>query len=394
MSPIVFILELIFFLSLLGVLHTYLLYPVFMNVAGYLIPGKKPLEKKPQEYPTVDVVFAAYNEEAVIREKLASIYNTSYPFEKIRVRVGSDASTDRTDAIVREFQKKQPGLLFKRFERRTGKARILNDLVSQSEADYLLFTDANIIFQRETIKELVGTLSDQKTGIAGGTLVYTDSASRGISSQENKYLRLENRLKEVESRLFGCAMGAEGGCYLMRRALFPGIPDRYYMEDFYITMYVLKKGFKVRLVPEAEVFEDISVDSSEEYKRKVRISIGNFQNLKSFGSLVWSSFFPVGFVFLSHKILRWLTPILLLVMLMCVMFLVPVHPFFALFAGLYMAFIGLGLFGILFSGKQKAGWLKYPGHFIHMNLALLEGFFIFIKGVESNVWQPTKRNQD
>lgn len=394
MNLVLITLQIIFFASLLGVMHTYVFYPGFMHLLGLLSPSKKSKAVITSVWPSVDIIFAAYNEEAVIEQKLRSSFDTSYPQEKLRVRVGSDASNDRTDQMIQKIQQDQPGLYFTRFEARTGKAQILNQLASESNADLIIFTDANIIFQPETISRLVAAIQDSSIGIAGGTLVYTQTNSRGISLQENSYLRFENSLKSLESRLLGCAMGAEGGCYIIRRELFSGIPANFYMEDFYITMHVLRQGYKVIMAEGTEVFEDVSVQSSEEYKRKVRISIGNFQNLKTYGSMILSRFFPVGLVFFSHKILRWITPMLLISMLMSVMFLAPTHPFFALFAGSYMVFIGLGLFGILFSQRGNAGWLKYPGHFLHMNLALLEGFFIFIKGVESNVWQPTKRNQD
>jgi cellulose synthase/poly-beta-1,6-N-acetylglucosamine synthase-like glycosyltransferase len=182
MSLLILILEIIFFLSLYGVLHTYLFYPLFMLLADYLFTRQVPGQPEPAEYPRVDVIFAAYNEEAVILEKLESIFNTSYPREKLGVRVGSDASTDRTDAIIREFQRKEDRLIFRRFEKRTGKAQILNELVAKSQADYLLFTDANIIFQPNTVNQLLRAFADPKTGIAGGTLVYTGSNSRGISN--------------------------------------------------------------------------------------------------------------------------------------------------------------------------------------------------------------------
>lgn len=394
MNLALLILQIIFFTSLLGVVHSYVFYPAIMHFLGLLTPVKKEKPNRTGDLPRVDIIFAAYNEEAVIKQKLESSLKTNYPPDKLKIRVGSDASNDRTDQIIREIQKEEPSLHFTRFEARTGKAQILNRLASQSEAELIIFTDANIIFQPDTIVNLVSAMQNLSVGIAGGTLVYTKSDKRGISLQENSYLRFENRLKSLESRIFGCAMGAEGGCYIIRRELFPGIPANFYMEDFYITMHTLNRGYKVLMAEDTEVFEDVSVQSSEEYKRKVRISIGNFQNLKTYAGMILTRFFPVGFVFFSHKVLRWITPMLLILMLMSVMFLAPTHPVFALFAGFYMVFIGLGLFGILFSQRGNAGWLKYPGHFLHMNLALLEGFFIFIKGVESNVWQPTKRNQD
>lgn len=383
----------LFFVALFGILHTYLFYPLLMRLLG-LVVKEKALPKNNSALPTVEIIFAAFNEETVIHQKLLSSLQTDYPADKLSISIGSDASTDRTDEIIKTLQEKHRQIKLKRFEARSGKATIINELAQQSKAELIIFTDANILFEPETIPRLVNALADKKAGIAGGHILYSKVGEKGISRQENLYLRWENRLKKLESRIFGRAMGVEGGCYIIRTELFPGIPPRYYMEDFYISLAVMKQGHRVLFEERALCYEDVSIHSGEEYRRKVRISIGNFQNLRSYASLLITGFFPTGFIFLSHKVLRWLSPFFLLILLVTCTLLAPSGIFYALFAGIYMMVIGLGLFGILFSQSQKAGILKYPGHFIHMNLALLEGFFIFIKGVNSNVWQPTTRNQE
>lgn len=386
--------KVLFFLCLLGILHSYILYPLGMRLLG-LFFRKPRFPELPAEdqLPTVEIIFAAFNEESVIRQKILSSFSSSYPAHKLSVRIGSDASSDRTDAIIRDLQKNYPQLYFKRFEARTGKAGIINDLWQQSQADLIIFTDANIIFGKNTISQLVAPALAPKTGIVGGEIKYSRIGKAGISRQEDLYLRWENGLKRLESRIFGRAMGVEGGCYLIRRELFPGIPPLYFMEDFYVSLSVMKQGYRVLVNPGAECFEDVSVLSSEEFKRKTRISIGNFQNLRAFSGWMLREFFPGGFIFLSHKVLRWLTPFFLLLLVPLSALLAASGIFYGLFAGLYFMFIGLGMLGILLSQKQSAGVLKYPGHFIHMNLALFKGFLIFIKGVQTNAWQPTRRNQ-
>ncbi len=385
-------LEILFFICLLGIVHTYLIYPLLMLLLGAFT--KKPQQNTLIEYPTIEVIFAAYNEEAVIRQKIISTFSTSYPSDKISVRIGSDASSDETDSIIQSLQQEYPNLNFKRFAGRTGKAGIVNQLVLESTADNIILTDANILFTPETIPQLATGLMDEKTGIVGGKIVYTEVKGTGISKQENIYLRLENAIKQAESNVFGKAMGVEGGCYIIRRKLFPQIPPLFFMEDFYITMAVMKQNYKVKFLATAECHEDVSVHSTEEYKRKVRISIGNFQNLVAYKAMLITHFFPAGFIFLSHKVLRWFTPFFLLALIPLSTLLAPTDFLYALFAGFYMLFLGLGLFGILFSQSKKAGFLKYPGHFVHMNLALLEGFTLYLKGVKSNAWQPTRRNQE
>ncbi|MDZ7846159.1 MAG: glycosyltransferase [Owenweeksia sp.] len=319
------------------------------------------------------MIFAAFNEESVIRQKIEASLKTDYPAGKLSLCIGSDASSDRTDGIIKELQKVFTTSNSSAFETRTGKAAIINDLVRQSEAELLLLTDANIIFNRATIPHLVQAMQNPKVGIAGGEINYAQVGQHGISRQEDLYLRWENQLKKIESTVFGCAMGVEGGCYLIRKGLFPGIPPRYYMEDFYVSLSVLKSGYQVRIAPHARCSEDVSTHSTEEYKRKVRISIGNFQNLRSFGKLILSRFFPLGFIFLSHKVLRWLTPFFLLTLMVCSTLLAPTGLFYALFAGLYMILIGLGLFGILFSQKRFAGNSKISRPFYLHELSIVRG---------------------
>jgi cellulose synthase/poly-beta-1,6-N-acetylglucosamine synthase-like glycosyltransferase len=382
----------LFWLSLGLILYPYLIYPLIVRL---LARGKKEASFSfDAEYPEVEIVFAAFNEEEVIEQKLKSLFDSDYPKDRLKVHVGSDCSTDGTNTLLTKAQKQYPGLRATLFKHRQGKAQIINQLVAHSDAQVLILTDANIIFTKNTVKALTERLwSNPSIGAVGGVIQYQDISKKGISQQENDYLNFENQLKQAESKLWGLSMGLEGGCYAIRKELFPAIPPLFYMEDFYVTMSLLDRNYQVLWEPRAIVWEDISVSLQEEYKRKVRISIGNFQNLSRFKHLLWKLNSPTTFAFWGHKVLRWFTPFFLLILLVAVTQLSFSSGFYTLMAGLYMSFIGLGLFGILFSQRKSLILLKYPGHFIYMNLALLDGFFTYIKGVKSNAWQPTKRNQ-
>ncbi len=345
--------------------------------------------------PTVEVIFAAYNEAAVIEEKIRSVYFGNYPHERIKVTIGSDNSNDGTDEIIEQLCAEYPGLHLRKFDRRTGKTGIINALTKAATAEYLLLTDANIIFTQNTIPALVQRMQIEKAGIVGGHILYQQTAlDKGISFQENTYLNLENKLKAAEGTKYGMAIGVEGGCYLIKRQLFPTIPPTFYMEDFFVSMHVLTQGAKVVFESKAIVYEDVSTQMSEEYKRKVRISIGNFQNLGYYKKVVFQKFRPLGFLFLSHKILRWLTPFSLIFLALCAFVLSFTFILFKGFLIAYLLFILLAWLGIVFSQRKGLSVLKFPGHFLYMNLALLHGFFKYLKGIDSNVWQPTKRNQD
>lgn len=386
------VLKLLFFISLAGIVHSYITYGLLMRVLLFF--RKKTVSPALTSFPTVEVIFSAFNEEEVIAAKIESLFKTSYPLDKLSVRIGSDASTDQTDAIIRELQAKYPSLHFHPFTERSGKSKIINQLVSKSQAELLILTDANILFAEDTVSELVKSCIHQNATIVGGHIHYQKATKKGISAQENFYLRWENKTKQAESIILGAAMGVEGGCYLIKREAWPVIPPLFFMEDFYVSMAILKNGGKVLMEDRAICYEDVSISTKEEYKRKIRISIGNFQNLGRFWPLLLTRFFGAGFAFLSHKVLRWLTPFFLLILPVTAVFMREDSIYYTYFLVIYGLFLLLGLLGVVFSQNSRIRLLKYPGHFLYMNLALLEGFFIYLKGVKSNAWQPTRRNQE
>ncbi|GGH73157.1 glycosyltransferase [Phaeocystidibacter marisrubri] len=387
------VLEFIFWISVFLILWTYLGYPFLLKV----LDQKKSLTPAlPDHLPTVDIIFAAYNEEVVIEDKIHSIYQSDYPLDKLNIYIGSDASTDRTDEIITKLSETYSNLHLVRMPGRTGKSGIINHLVSISKSDLILGTDANIYFDRGMITSMVKSISNPVVKLVGGNIVYRDSSVEGIAKQEEQYLNYENQIKLHESNLWGTAIGVEGGCYLIERDSFITIPPLTFMEDFFITMSVLQRGDKAVFDAKALCTEDVSVDRIEEFKRKVRISLGNFQNLRRFKGLIFSRFFPVGFAFLSHKVFRWFTPIFLIVSLLCSAVL-AYQPGLNLYDLLFLGQLGLLLIVaidlILPSTIERSSPIRFVGHFYLMNFALLKGLMIYLQGVESNVWQPTKRAQ-
>lgn len=383
----------IFWISFLLILWSYIGYPLLL----YLMDDESDTSPKwDDDLPVVDVVFAAYNEEAVIEEKIKSIFESDYPSDRINLHIGSDASTDRTDEIITSLQAEHPNLHLHRMPGRTGKSGIINHLVSVSNAPIVLASDANIFFKSDMIRQMVNQLSDEDVALVGGTIVYRDMRKEGIAEEEELYLSFENQIKRRESNIWGFALGVEGGCYMIRRDYFEEIPPLTFMEDFFMTMSTIKQGGKVIFDTNARCTEDVSVDKSEEFKRKVRISLGNFQNLNRFKGMILSDFWPLGFAFLSHKVIRWITPILLICTLISSAILALFTPQWIYEMALYIQVVLLILVGIdtLFpSLSSRSSLIRFVGHFYLMNFALLKGLLIYIQGVESNVWQPTKRAQ-
>ena len=370
----------IFLVALSLIALTYVVYPLWQLI----FPGK-PIDFTGEfTPPSVSVVFAAYNESAIIEAKIRSIYSTNYPIDLLSVWIGSDLSNDGTDDIIRNLQSEFPQLNLHVNDNRSGKSATINLLVERTAAEVIIATDANILFKETTIEELVRPIALQKATAVAGTLAYeAGGITNSTATNEKAYLSLENAIRRAESRKHGICFGMEGGLYSMRKSYWKPIPPNTFMEDFFQTVQLIARDQKVLFNEAAIGLEDVSTSLREEYKRKIRISIGNWQNLIRFYPLLFKHPYPFGILFLMHKVLRWLTPHLYLI---------------ALIAGLFTSqwlissiiLIGLPVSQFILMSFGLATPLAY---FYAMNAALFIGFLRYLKGVKSSVWQPTKRNQ-
>ena len=387
-------------MSVFLVFHTYLLYPLLLKL---LSSNKKQnqivYQLKDADLPEVDILLAVYNEEKVIEEKISSTFHTSYPVNKIKFYIGTDASTDKTDEIIKKYQRQYSQLQLTRFSGRRGKAAIINELSICSKSPVMILTDANVFFELHTIYHLVKHYKNHEIAQVGGNILHktinrNPKSEKGISFQEKAYQIRENKIKYHEGIVWGSMIGAFGGCYSIRRDYFIPVPRNYLMDDFYISMNVLSNNKKAINELEANCYEDVSVKPSEEFKRKVRISAGNFQNLSVYKGLLWPPFTGKAFAFLSHKVLRWFTPFFIITALISNLLLINYYIFYqitlcVLIAAFCIVILDLVLKIININWKL----FRFIFHFFYMNCALLIGFFKFSLGVKTNIWQPTERNQ-
>ena len=371
------------------ILHTYVFYPLFMILIYRNSNHNQLMFYSDHELPAIAILIAAHNEEKVIEKKILSVFNTNYPSSKLKVFIGSDASTDRTDEIISNLTNTYSNIEFIKFKGRVGKISIINHLQSLCDEPVLILSDANVIFKQNTIFELVKYFKDSNVGLVSANIIKESSNNDGISYQEKKYLNFENKIKASESYAFNFIMGAEGGCYAIRNNLFSKVPSNFIVDDFFITMQVLKRKNYALLNNLAICIEDVTSDISSEYRRKVRISSGNFQNLFFFKHLLFD-FSSICFAFWSHKVLRWLTPFFIFICLFSSVFLIPYHKFFIWISCIQLLLLLFPLFNYFF--KFNNVFLKFIAHFYLMNFALFEGFIKFIKGIKSSIWEPINRN--
>jgi cellulose synthase/poly-beta-1,6-N-acetylglucosamine synthase-like glycosyltransferase len=393
----------ILLLSSWALLHTYLIFPFLAKIkAGTKVQKVDLYTFEDPNLPFVTVISSFFNEEKVAIDKITSLQNLHYPKGKYQFYIGSDASTDKTNQLVTEAIAGDDRFHFFAFPARRGKPPVINELVAKAiEAKgaglhhIFLLTDANVMMHPEVMYRLVRHFKDPGIALVDAHMRHVGMQQEGISQAENQYLSAEVQLKNWESKAWQLMMGPFGGCYALRADYFCPVPANYLVDDFFIAMKVFEKGGKAINDLEAHCYEAVSHEMSEEYRRKRRISAGNFQNLFTFRHLWWPPFKLINRVFFSHKVLRWLGPFFMIAMLFSVAILSGSGNLLAnlLFVILLAGLVGIPILDWLLA-KLGLNLYIFRGvrYFVLMNLALLEGFFKYLKGIKSNVWQPTKRN--
>ena len=387
--------ETIFMAALFLLAWTYLLYPALFFALAVIHRKRKETNdnnlKAEIPLPSVSVIMSLFNEEKVISEKIHSLLLSDYPSDLIEFIIGSDASVDGTDDIVRKYAASDNRIKYHRNGMRRGKAAMLNDLVKMSGGSIFIITDANVIFREGTVRLLAAEFASSRTGLCDATVIPSSSPGTGITRQENLYSRFETSLRRAEGEVLKTMAGPYGGCYAVRRELFPFIPENTLVDDLYVGLTVMRKGFALFNVPDAVVSEDTQPDLRDQYRRRIRIAAGSFQNLFRFGPLP-SRKVSVSFAFFSHKVLRWFTPLFLTLFFMTTVILSAHSVLYFCLASVQLILILLSAIDLMF-GKfgRKLQLPRYVTQFLLMNAALTAGFVKAVRGINNGIWEPTKR---
>lgn len=386
----------ILFLSALALLvWTYLGYPCFVHLIAFL-RRRSAREAGISEAVNTDirrlsVLIPARNEEAVIMQKIKSVLESDYPADKIEIVVGSDASDDNTDSILTGLTETTIPIKYFRSGLRVGKATMLNSLAEQASGEILVISDANVIFEPATLSRLASCFSTENTGISDATVIPLQDGNTGVLSQENSYSDFETRLRRAEVDAWGSTITPYGGCYAIRKELFPVIPPDTLVDDMFVGLSVLEQGYLIKNCREAVVYEDTRYEINEQYRRRVRIATGSFQNLFRFGPLPSSSFIH-STAFFSHKVMRWISPFFIIAIFMTSVILSRSSVLYFYLLLLQLIFIILSALDWVYAARGgKIKGIRYMTQFLMMNAALAEGFLTAVKGVKNGIWEPTKR---
>lgn len=386
----IFTLEILFYVAGLLIINSFFIYPVVLFIKS---KKQNKLIIDLTYKPKISILIAAYNEEKVIEERIKNLSELNYDLSKIEVFIGSDASTDRTNEILKEQKKKYNWLNIYLSEERRGKAGILNELYKQAQNEILLFTDANTQFNRETLNNLIEDFSDEKIGGVCGRLVLVDnekSKSEGV--EEVEYWKYETIVKKLEGKC-GILLAANGGIFAIRRELFEPIPTiNAVTDDLFVSLSVIAEGYKFSYRNDAVAYEDTGKDVSAEYRRKVRFGATNFQTLIYFKKLLWNKNKFLSYAFFSHKVTRWFLPLLLALLFLTGAITSSHNDIISKIFYLQVIIYLLALCGYLLSQiKIRIPLFSIPYFFVISNLAIAEGFIKFIRKKHSVIWKSTER---
>jgi cellulose synthase/poly-beta-1,6-N-acetylglucosamine synthase-like glycosyltransferase len=378
-----FALQAAFFAILCILCYTYLGYPLLLYGVGLIFRKKRNIDKS--YLPAVSVIIPAYNEATCIEKKIKNTLELDYPEEKLEVIVASDASTDDTVKIAKTHE---PRIRLFDFKERTGKMGIINKVVREARGDILILTDANSIFAGYTIKEFVKYFTDKRIGcVSGAKIIRNLEQDTSTDMGESRYWKYESFLKYLET-LSGSCVGADGSVYAVRKDLYPFPPDnKIIMDDFAVSLLVIKKGHDCVFEPAARAFEESTKRVRQEFPRKCRIFAGAFSFIMSRPGVLFSSIF---FKLFSHKILRWMT-FLFQVLLFMVSFLLYVDPLFRPVFGIQVIFYACAFTGLVLNRLSiRISLFHIPYYFTMTTFAQVYGLVYFLRHGNKPAWEKLR----
>ena len=367
--------KLLFWLCLVQVVYTYFGYAVWLWLEVVL--KRRPILGK-SIAPTVSIIIAARNEEANLPVKLENLRRLDYPKDRLQIVIASDGSTDRTANILREHASTVVPIIL---EQSNGKACALNEAVKHATGEILVFLDVRQFVEPNAVSELVWCFADTNVGAASGELLL-DSNSTVLSSDAlGIYWKIEKIVRGFESAS-GSVVGVTGAIYAMRRELYTELPPGTILDDVLIPMNVARMRKRVVFQPSAIARDQLFIEKGKEFSRKVRTLTGNYQLLRLAPWLL-SPANPLLFRFISHKLMRLMVPLSLILML----------PASAMSKGgfyrgvfwLQILFYALAVFGVVRPSARTFKPVAIANTFVMLNLAATLAFYNFVMG-RNRVW--------
>lgn len=369
--------------------YAYILYPVLLRA---LARGRwgPPVAAREDTWPFVTITVPAYNEERAIAGTLDRILQLEYPAGRRQVLVISDASTDRTDEIVRGYAGRGVELI--RLPKRGGKTAAENAARSHIRGEIVVNTDASVRLHPRSLQPLIAAFRDPTVGVASGRDVSVARQAVDANVGETGYVGYEMWVRDLETRAGGI-VGASGCYYASRKALHMELVPEALSRDFAAPLVARERGLRSVSVNDAVCYVPRAASLRREYRRKVRTMSRGLQTLfykrhllnpLRHGRFAW--------MLLSHKLARWLVPWSVVASVAGVVCLAVAAPVLGLVAAAMT---------ILAAAVAVAAWywpeeriprvVATPAYVVWGVLAGIHAWVSALRGDLTPTWEPTRR---
>lgn len=368
------------FLSAVLLLWPFLFYPLILRLAS-----ERPVTRggAGEPLPSASLLFCAYNEAASLPAKIANLRQLKARNPTLEILAFDDGSSDGTGDLLVEAQDiltvvNGPG--------RSGKAHGMKQLATRARGDVLIFTDANVLLDEDAIDALLAYYADPRVGGVLGSLHYGGAGSSASASVGALYWRIEESLKDLESRS-GNVMGADGSIFSVRRALYPDFPDSV-LDDLTVSMAVIFAGQRLIKARDVIAREMMVAARGDEYKRKVRIAARSWHTHRYLRPQLRQMSALDRFKYSSRKIVRWFGAVWMAIG--------AVATFALAWSIAPVAAIALGAGTILLLMLGLMAQRGPLAAIIDMGLAYvatLKGILLAMRGQTFTVWTPAKSRE-
>lgn len=366
------LLQIIYWFCVLWLLTVFVLYPVTVAVVARLRP--RPIRRDETVLPPVTFVMAAYNEEAIIGRRLGNYHDLDYPREKLRFMIGSDASTDRTDEIIRSFVQDDPSIELRRFER-SGKTKIVYSMAGEVSEGLIVFTDADIVMEPDSLRRIVSCFGDPEVAGVVVQVDYQEDEENAGSIGERSYHGAEDRLRRNES-LVGSTIRPTGQCFAVRPGSYTPLTDMRMSDDLNLAITIALNGYRVWFEPDAVVTEVNRRTLRSEFSRRLRMGQQSMATYRRYHGTKWPWRSATGLKLWLNKLLRNLAGLpfflaLLIGPLLALLDAGAIYTISAIGTALWVALILIGWLADRFGLRLPV--LAYPLYFTAMVGALTIG---------------------
>lgn len=387
-------LKIIFWLLLIILIYTYIGYLLVLYIAN-IFKNKNPKTEPVNDLePRVSLLIPAYNELYSLRTKIANINSLNYPADKLDIIWMIDGSDDGSH----EYLKDNTDHTILHQNKRLGKSAAINNGMQKVKAPYAIITDANTDMNAEAVRNIIDCFKDIQTGcVAGEKRINQSNGNNTVSSGEGLYWRYESLVKKLESGL-KTTIGGAGELLAVKSDLFREIDEDIINDDFFISLMIIRQGYKIKYCPGAYATEGPSASIKEEIVRKSRIAAGGMQivfKLPEFLNII--KYRSYSFQYISHKVLRWtLAPLaffILPLLNLCIVINQELRTdIYLVVLILSVIFILFSFFGFIAGGSRvQTKPFILPYYITMMNFSSLMGIFTYLGGRQSSKWTKSKR---